>query len=235
MNKKIFVLIATVAMVCLLSVIGMAAPSFLGTSGNVFTPNDSILEVGDLNVNLHSLQLGDSITIFGANMGVTDNLELGIGHFDSKAPGAKGETFLNAKYAILPETAGRPSVVVGLTDATGELDVDGDPGLYVVLGKNLTRVASDVTGEPVGSLRGYFGVGTGIYKGFFIAADYTLTPKAHVVAEYLSELGLKNGVDEKNVLNAAIRFSLTDTISADLAFINAEDLGFGITYTKIGL
>lgn len=235
MKKGILAFVAVVAVVCLFSGMAMAAPSFLGASGNILTPNDQVLGVGDFNANINSLQLSDPVTIIGASVGLTDNLELGIGNYNPSRGGASDETFFNVKYSVLKETNARPSLTVGLMDATGNLDVNGDPGFFAVVGKNLTRVGSDLTGEPIGVLRGYVGIGGGMYNGVFVAADYSLSPKVQVVGEFINELQMKSGINEKSVFNAAIKVKVTDTISADLALLNGDDLGFGITYTKIGL
>ena len=235
MKKGILAFVAVVAVFCLFSGMAMASPSLLGASGNVLTPNDQVLPVGDFNASINSLQLNDSVTILNASVGLTDSLEVGIGNYNPSKSGKSSETFFNAKYSVLKETTSRPSLTVGLMDATGNLDVNGDPGFFAVVGKNLTRVGSDVTGEPIGVLRGYLGIGGGMYNGLFVAADYTVSPKVQVVGEFINELKMVDGINEKSVFNAAIKIKVTDNLSANLSLLNGEDLGFGITYAKIGL
>lgn len=233
--KKGILAFVTVIAVCLLSGMAIASPSFLGVSGNILTPNDQVLGIGDFNVNVHSLQLNDSITIIGAGLGLTENFEVGIGNYHPAEAGASNETFFNVKYSVLKETASRPALTVGLVDATGALHTGGDPGFFAVAGKNLTRVGSDITGEPIGNLRGYVGFGSGIYEGLFAAADYTVSEKVHVVAEIINGLEMEGGLDEGFVFNAAVKVKITDSLSADLALIDGNDLGFGITYMRMGL
>ncbi|MHB1455797.1 MAG: hypothetical protein ACYC0V_02670 [Armatimonadota bacterium] len=235
MKKGILAFVMVIAVLCLLSGMAMAMPSFLGISGNIMTPNDQVLEVGDFNANLHSLQLDEPVTVIGATIGLMDDFEAGIANYNPSADGVSSETIFNLKYSVLKETGSRPSLTVGLVDATGALDIRDDPGFFAVVGKNITRAGSDLTGEPIGTLKGYLGYGGGIYNGFFVAADYLVSPKVHVIGELINGLELKSGINKDVVFNAAVRVKVTDNLSADLALINGDDLGFGITYAKIGL
>lgn len=217
--KAFFSIVLLVAMI---SGGALAAPSFLGMSGNIFTPDDVVLAPGAFSANLHSIDTDDSTLIIGASVGVTESLELGIGRYDSD----DGQTFVNAKYSVLPETISRPSITIGAVDVTGELDPGEDPGFFIVLGKNLTSVASNVAGEPSAPLRGTIGFGTGILDGFFAGLDWTLTPKISAMAEFLAE---------DSVFNAGVRLAVTENLRIDAALIDMDDLGFGISYTLIGI
>lgn len=234
-KKGILVLVVATMVVCLLSGLVMASPSFLGVSGNVLTPNDEVLGTGDFTATIQSLQLRHGITVIGANAGLTDNLELGIANYNPSNAGSKSETIFNVKYSVLKEKGSMPSLTVGLVDATGAISVNGNPGFFAVAGKNLTRVGADVTGRPIGNLRGYLGVGTGIYNGLFVAADYSVSSRVNVVAELIGGMRMQDGINENAVFNAAVKVKITDNIGVDLALLNGSDMGFGITYTKTGL
>lgn len=203
-----------------------AAPSFFGISGNIFTPDDVVLAPGAFSANLHMIDAEASPLIIAAAVGVTESLELGLGRFDPDLPGEDSQTFVNAKYSITPETRSAPSITVGALDITGELDPGDDPGMFIVLGKNLTPVASDVAGEPSAPLRGTLGFGTGVLDGFFAALDWTLTPKVSAMAEFLAE---------DSVFNAGVRLAITENLRIDAALIDMDDLGFGISYTLLGI
>ena len=220
---------------CLLSGMASAAPSFLGTTGLIFVPNDVLLKASDFSADFHTLDLGNNPTVLGVNIGVTESLELGLARFDSDLPGDSISTIINGKYSILTESVARPSLTIGVVDAGGDLDVDGDPGFYVVLGKNLTPAATGLSGEPVPPLRGYLGIGTGIYGGLFAAVEYSFSPRATLMAEFIDGLSIKHAISEDSVFNAGIRFAITSGLRADVALINGEDLGFGISYTKLGM
>jgi len=234
-KKLIHILIAATAVICLLSGIAAAAPSFLSTTGGILTPDDLLLEPGDFSANFHSFDFADNVAIMGVAIGVTENLELGVARFDPGAPGADEETLLNGKYMLLAETAGRPSLVIGVIDANGELDPDDDSSFYVVLGKNLTPAATGLTGEPVPPIRGFVGVGGGIYNGLFAGLDWTISSRVKVRAEFINEVTIKHAISEDSVFNAGVRIALTNELRGDLALINGEDFAFGISYTKIGL
>ena len=232
MKERICILILAS---CILSGMAMAAPSFLGTTGLIFVPNDLHLQAGDFSANFHALSLDNNPTVLGVNVGVTESLEVGLARVNPDNPGRDADTSLNAKYGIFEETASRPSLLLGVVDAGGDLDTNGDPGFYVVLGKNLTPAATAISGEPVPPIRGYLGIGTGIYDGLFAAAEWSFSPKATVMLEFLDGVSIKNIATEDSLFNAGIRFAIAGGVRGDIALINGEDLGFGISYTKLGL
>lgn len=235
MKKLIHLLIAAAAVTCLLSGIAAAAPSFLNTTGSILTPDDLLLGPGDFSASFHNFDFTDNVSTMGASIGVTNNLELGIARFDPDRAGADEETLLSGKYLLLAETATTPSVVIGVIDATGEIDPDDDSSYYVVLGKNLTPAATGLTGEPVPPIRGFVGIGGGIYNGIFAGLNWTISSRVKVMAEFINELNIKNAIVEDSVFNAGVRIALTNEIRGDLAMINGEDFAFGISYTKLGL
>jgi len=234
-KKLIHLLIAAAAVTCLLSGIAAAAPSFLNTTGSILTPDDLLLGPGDFSASFHNFDFTDNVSTMGASIGVTNNLELGIARFDPDRAGADEETLLSGKYLLLAETATTPSVVIGVIDATGEIDPDDDSSYYVVLGKNLTPAATGLTGEPVPPIRGFVGIGGGIYNGIFAGLNWTISSRVKVMAEFINELNIKNAIVEDSVFNAGVRIALTNEIRGDLAMINGEDFAFGISYTKLGL
>jgi hypothetical protein len=229
-------LIVGVALALLVSGMTFAAPSFLGTTGNIMTPDDLVLDPGDFAANFHSYDFNnDGANVIGANIGVAENLELGIARLDPEARGADNRTVISGKYRVLPETVTRPSVVIGVIDLGGELDPEDDPSFYVVIGKNLTPAATGITGEPVQPIKGFVGVGGGIYKGFFAGVSMAITPRVSVMGEYINEVTVKNLIDEDSVFNVGMRVALTDKLRGDIALIDGEDLAFGISYIKLGL
>lgn len=230
MKERICILILAL---CLLSGIVSAAPSYLGTTGLIFVPSDLNLRAGDFSANFHTLDLSNNPNVLGANVGVTENLEIGLARVDPDIPGGHIETAINVKYGLLNEIGSRPSLTVGAVDAGGSLDPNGDPGFYIVLGKNLTSAATSISGEPVPPIRGYLGIGTGIYDGLFAAAEWSFSPKATLLLEFLNGISIKNAVSEDSVFNAGVRFAISGGVRGDIALINGGDLGFGISYTRV--
>lgn len=114
-----------------------------------------------------------------------------------------------------------------MLDFSGELDPNDDPGIYVLFGKNLTPMASDIAGEPSKPLKGIVGFGTGLFDGLFASLDWTLNPRLSLMAEFV-DFG-------ESEFNVGVRFALTDQLRGDLALIDGENLGFGISFTKVGL
>ncbi|MCL6519970.1 MAG: YjbH domain-containing protein [Armatimonadetes bacterium] len=228
MKNSFLVLAIGSLLVCAYLGIASAAPSFFSTSGNILTPDDTLLSTGGFSANYHAIEIEDTDqtqTIIGANVGVTPSLELGVARVDFD--NGNEETIINGKYLLFPETAVRPSLVLGVLDLGGELDPDDDPGIYVLLGKNLTPMASDIAGEPSKPLRGVIGFGTGYFDGLFGALDWTISQRMSLMAEYIDTGDAQ--------FNVGIRFALTDTLRGDVALIDGDDLGFGISFTKMGL
>jgi len=211
-----------------------SAPSFFSTTGNILTPDDTLLTPGGFSINYHAIDYEDTDatpTIIGANVGVTPFLELGIARYDPDVAHADEETIINGKYLIAPETATRPSILAGVVDFTGELDEDNDPGLYLLVSKNLTRLASEMSGAPSRPLRGHLGFGTGIFDGLFASLDWTLNDRFSLMVEYLSGHEMCDG----SAFNVGVRFALSNELRGDLALIDGDNLGFGISFTRIGL
>lgn len=230
---RILTICLALLIVCSLSGAALAAASYLSFTGNILTPNDRLLGPGDFSADFHAFDLDESAKSMGVAIGVTDTLEVGAARFDSDAPGSEARTVINGKYALLPESLSMPAVTIGVVDALGDLDPDDDPGLFIVVGKNLTPAATGLAGQPLPPIRGYLGFGTGIYEGFFIAADLTFNERAKIIAEFISEIGIKDAIGKDSLFNVGARLSLTDELQGDIALINVEDLAFGISYTQL--
>lgn len=230
---RILVICFALLIVCSISGAALASASYLSFTGNILTPNDNVLGPGDFSADYHAFDLTHSARSMGVAIGVTETLELGVARFDSDAPGADIQTVISGKYALLRESISMPAVTVGVVDALGDLDPDGDPGLFIVVGKNLTPAATGLAGEPLPPIRGYAGFGTGIYEGFFVGADMSFSERGKIIAEYISKIKVKDAIDNKSLFNVGARLSLTNELSGDIALINVEDLAFGISYTKL--
>jgi len=223
--KRLF--FAALVAVAVLSVIvpAAAAPNIYGTSGLIEVPDDLIFPVGAWVPAFHTIQGdGDSDTnFFTIGTGILPNLSISGGIVDND----DSEVFINAKYRVSPETADRPSITIGVVDATSEFD--DDPGLYILFAKNLTAAAEEIAGGESKPLRGYLGFGSGFFDGVFVGLEWVLTPKLTGMVEYLSA---PYGDDDSH-FNGGIRYALTNELRLDAALIDFDDLMLGISYNVV--
>ena len=213
----------------------MADPSFLSTSGLILTPDDTVLGAGDFSADYHGISFDVATpNILGANIGVNDYLELGIARLDPDSPGADIQTALSAKYLVLAETAGRPSFVIGTIDAGGALDVDDDPSFYALIGKSLTSTATSISGRPSAPIRGYVGIGTGIYDGVFGGVSIALGSRVKLMAEYLNGIRIQDTLDTSAMVNAGLQINVVEGLTAQVAVLDGQDIGFAVNYIRQG-
>jgi hypothetical protein len=216
----------------------LAADSFLSTSGNIFTPDDTVLSVGSFDVNVHNVQFNNnaiSMTVFGVELGATPGLEIDLAQMANSSGGSNSNTIINAKYQVIEEGTTSPSLTFGVVDATASLNANGNPGFYAVVGKNLTKHTNDFSDKPIPESHVYVGIGTGIYNGFFAGANFGLTDHVQLMAEYVNEVKIQNVFDMQSGFNAGVRLNLTDNIRADVAWLNGSNIGYGIAYVQKGL
>lgn len=206
------------------------ASSYLGGySGNILTPDAVIEPPGTWEASFHHFANvldggdGDNLTAWGITYGLVNNLEVGASFINND----DNATALNAKYMLFTETPARPSVIVGVFDIAGDVNVlNSDPSLYVMLSKNITPLASEVAGAPSKPLRLSAGFGSGFFDGFMAGLDWTLDPNLSLMAEFF---GGKLG-DNDNLFNAGIRFAPSSNFRLDAATIDFKDLAFGASY-----
>ena len=212
-------LVVIVTMLAIMPAFG--ASSFLGgQSGNILTPDGLVMPEGSWDASYHQFTSDTDLTTFGVAFGVAENLEIGVSFLSN----GDSETALNGKFQLLPETAQKPAILIGVFDISGS--VSDDPGLYLVVSKNITPVASDIAGEPSKPLRLNLGFGSGFYDGIFLGLDWTLQPQLSLMAEFFSgEIG-----DNDSFFNAGVRYAISDAFRLDLATIDLEDIAFGASY-----
>ncbi len=215
-------------LVAVLAVPGMAAPSYLGPSGNILTPDALTVPQGSLSVGYHSIQDlnvggGDSdLNVWHGHFGLLPNVEVGISGVDTEND---NEVAINGKWRFVDETATKPAVAVGVIDLLGNA-LDDDPTLYILVSKNLTRTATEVAGESK-PLVGTLGFGSGFYDGLFAGLDWTYNPKLSVMAEYLSG---GSALDEDNMVNFGLRYAATKDLRLDVSWVDFDSIGFGASY-----
>jgi len=230
LDKLKIILPLAALLVLALSPSAGAAPSVLGTSGNILTPDDTIVAPGGVNFGYHAITDfaggSDTLNIYCANIGLLPKLEVGA----AVVTNGGSEVIINGKYRILSEGEGRPAVTVGLVDAGAQLT--HRRGAYILLSKNLTTFAEELADKISRPLRGHLGIGNGAVKDVFVGLDWTLAPKFSLMAEYISDSEL-TGSDGEALLNAGIRYALTKEWRLDLGMIDFEDFTFGASYQAL--
>lgn len=203
------------------------ASSFLGGfSGGIVTPDGLVTPQGAWDFSFHDFTnlLGDNdLTAFGVTYGAVKNLEVGVSFLGDN----NNQTAINGKYRVVTETAEVPTVIVGAFDVAGSVDfLNTDPGLYLLVSKNVTSAASAVAGRPSKPLRLTLGAGSGVFDGFFAGLDWTLQPQLSLIAELFSgRIG-----DDDHFFNVGLRYAATDALRLDVATMDVKDIAFGASY-----
>lgn len=214
------------------SMAAVAAPNIYGESGMIEVPDDATYAVGTVTPAYHGVYSVESNGVnsthnfYTVGVGLLPNLSVSGGVISNGGTNA----LLNAKYRITPETANRPSFTIGVTDMLGEVGRSDSPGLYFMVGKNLTSAASEVVGGESKPLRGYLGIGTGVLEGVFVGLDWRLAPKVAGMVEYLSS---DQGLTDESHFNAGLRFALTNEIRLDVGTYAFKGLTAGISYNAL--
>jgi len=218
--------------ILLLLVVGTSAwtaPSVLGISGNILTPDDTILASGAFNLAYHGVTDNDTSTttnLFAGNVGLIPNLEVGA----AIESNGSSEVLVNGKYRLVTENANRPAVTVGVIDVGTA--ISDNPGVFLLLSKNLTPTAENVSGKSVGPVRGHIGVGGGVLKTIFGSLDWTVTPKLTLIGEAISDSEF-NSAGGEGVVNLGARFALTNEMRLDAGWIDFRDFTFGMSYQAL--
>jgi hypothetical protein len=188
-----------------------AAPNFLGSTGLLLTPSADVVRLREWNAHVHGT---DDLTTYGANLGLFENLEVGVTGVDPDV--GSSEALINAKYRLVPESATVPAIALGAVDLADELDID--PSIYLVVSKALGAFGVETGGYQ---LRGHLGIGDGIYDDIFAGVDLIINPRLLLMAEY-----------DSNDFNFGARLGLTPEVRVDLAILDG-DFGAGISFNAL--
>ncbi|MEN6371058.1 MAG: YjbH domain-containing protein [Armatimonadota bacterium] len=222
--------VIAILMIAGVSVI-QAAPSYLGPSGVILTPDEKTVPHKQFGIGYHMISnidfRGDDnrdLNIFHNEYGLTPSIEIGPTIVDQQDNGS--DLAINGKWRFMDETAKIPAIAVGVLDASGNA-IDDNASFYLLFSKNLTRTATEVAKTPSKPLRGTIGVGSGFFDGIFASLDWTYNPQLSVMAEIV------NGGDffDNTMVNAGLRYSISSGLRLDLATIDFDSIAFGISYT----
>lgn len=205
-----FILIAAVCLP------GYAAiPSFRGYTGLMVVPSADALGKGEFNAGLFLENVAnETINDVVVNYGMAQGLEFGIDRFQLRSDNENHnvdrtghQTFLNAKYRFLPETASHPAVAAGIADITDEVETT----VYAVASKTLGCDLRAWNGEYLGP-RIHVGFGGGRLSGLFAGATAYVGNRVQLLAEWDSRdtnVGIRWRVTREFTIHGG-GFNLTD-------------------------
>lgn len=209
--KKIMMMMGLSCTLLLSTVPVMAAPSVNGPTGLINSPSADVLRPGQISLGYYHLKNGG---VGSFNTNVAPNLELGVAGF--RYDGQDNKNYVNAKFALFPESILTPGVAVGGED----LGNRNERSLYAVASKAL----------PLG-FRLHVGAGNGRFHGAFASIEKVINPisiltgnnvfpTTTLIAEY----------DGKN-MNYGARLSIISGLKLD-AGVRNHDGYIGISFTN---
>lgn len=181
-----------------------AAQSYLGYSGLLLTPTTEVLAERQFSLGAYLLDFGkdSDVMAYTAEVGISENLEVGLAVLDPDEGDADSDTQLNVKYALLPETLTRPAVSVG---AFG-LASDVDETFYVVVGKSLNP-PSGLSYSSLSAPSLFLGFAGGEMDGLFGGVSAVLGNRVTLMVEHDTEnfnLGARLAISDKLRVHAGI-------------------------------
>lgn len=200
-------------------------PSWYGSTGLIVTPTALTCPLHQVQAYWHQLEFDvKNQTIYGANVGLTENLEVGVAHFTdipSRAPGPitfTDESILNVKYQLdvgtLFDNPLAPDMALGVWDWANELN----RVYYLVLSTQVPMVGETTTRQ----MNVHVGFAnndrdSGPMDGIFCGVDLVPFEGGLLQLEY-------DGDD----INGALRFYPARWISLDAGVVS-DDLGWGVS------
>ena len=208
-------LAAVVVTLLVSAVVVSAEPSMMGYSGLLMVPTTDTVKDGGYNVAISSSELSDwDDRAYIANFGLRNGLEAGIWWWH---PGGGGnETVLNVKYQFESGAPGRPSLAVGVSDITDEIDT----ALYLVASKDIGHsVRATVDRKPVSLLTLHGGIGGGGIDDFFFGLEARLADRLTLIAEHFND-----------DLSVGARLRLWRHVAVDAGYISTKDWSANLSY-----
>jgi len=207
MRKQLYIMFCLISTLVLIETSAQAIPSFRGYTGLLIVPTADALGRGDWNAGIFWEDVSSgTVNSYVANYGFAQDVEIGFDRFrlDDNSP---SKTLLNAKWAFLAETGGRPGVAAGIIDITNDIETT----VYVVASKSLTTVLGTYNGEII-TPRLHVGFGGGGFDGLFAAISTYLGKRIQVIAEW-----------DSNNVQLGSRFRLTPSFTAHVGWFNVGD------------
>lgn len=187
-----------------------AAPTVNGSTGLINTPSSDVLREGQFSLGYYNLHEGKAGS-FG--IGIAPKLELSVAAFDYDR--RSNETYLNAKFGVLPESVMTPGLAIGIEDMADETD----RSFYAVASKGL----------PLG-FRIHAGVGNGRYDGFFAGIEKVLNPVSVVTGNSVFPTTSLIAEYDGHDMNFGARLTLVSGLKVDAGWRHDKTY-VGATFT----
>lgn len=204
-----------------------AAPNYIGPSGLLLSPDDTIANYRDFNVFYHAVfddvGFGSIQHLWGANLGFPRSVE--VGFLGATNVTGNGTDFaVNGKWRIVGETMTQPGVAIGVWDTFDQLD---GPTVYFAVGKDFAPILQHWFGSSI-PIRLNAGVGSGIYRNGFIGANWIFSRRLQLMAEYV---GTRFPTTSDTGGNIGLRYAVTSGLRADVGLLDFQNFSIGFSYT----
>lgn len=209
--KKLILMVSLSCTLMLTAIPAMAAPSVNGSTGLINNPSADVLRPGQMSLGYYHLKNGG---VGSFNTNIMPNLELGVAGF--RYDGQENKNYVNAKFALLPESVLTPGIAVGGED----LGNHSERSLYAVASKAL----------PLG-FRLHVGAGNGRFHGGFASLEKVINPISIITGNNVfPTTTLIAEYDGKN-MNYGARLSIVSGLKLD-AGVRNHDGYIGISFTN---
>lgn len=198
-------------LLCMTTIPVLAAPSVNGPTGLINSPTSDVLRGGQISLGYYHLKDGGVGTF---NTNVAPNLEIGVTGF--RYDGQKNENYVNAKFALTPETVLTPGLSIGVEDMAGQ----SQRSFYAVASKAL----------PFG-FRIHAGTGNGRFSGVFGGIEKTINPLSVITGNNVFPATTLIAEYDGKTMNYGARLSIVSGLKLDAGMRN-HDGYIGISFTN---
>jgi len=189
----------------------LAAPSVNGSTGLINSPTADVLRPGQISLGYYHLKEG-GVGSFTTNL--APNLELGVAAF--RYDGQSNKNYVNAKFAVVPETILTPGLAIGVEDISNQ----DNRSLYAVASKAL----------PFG-FRIHAGTGGGRFGGVFAGIEKTINPMSVITGNNAFPATTLIAEYDGHTMNYGARLAIVPGLKLDAGLRN-HDGYIGITFTN---
>jgi len=189
----------------------LAAPSVNGPTGLINSPTADVLRSGQFSLGYYNLKNGG---VGSFNTNVAPNLELGVATF--RYDGQNSKNYINAKFAVVPETILAPGLAIGVEDIASS----DKRSAYAVASKAL----------PFG-FRIHAGAGGGRFSGVFAGIEKTINPLSIITGNNAFPATTLIAEYDGKTMNYGARLSIVPGLKLDAGLRN-HDGYIGISFTN---